>query len=105
MTKKREEWMKYWMPKLSPWAEKSEKVETENQDKPTKHHLGFCPVTAIMVICMIGQLVLLKKHEHAVKNLEICKRAREILKNNDVQKFDVEQPAAFVPCPVKINDS
>jgi hypothetical protein len=30
MTKKREEWMKYWMPKLSPWAEKSEKVETEN---------------------------------------------------------------------------
>lgn len=49
---KREEWMKYWG-KVFPWTVKSDNAETENA-APKKHHLGFCPVTAFVVLCMIG---------------------------------------------------
>lgn len=83
MTKKREEWMNYWMPKMAPWTVKSQKTDDIEGSQQSKHHgCGVCPITVIIVFCMLGQLVLLKKHEKALSNLEILKRAKEILKKN-----------------------
>jgi hypothetical protein len=51
---------------------------------------------------MFGQLVVLKMHEKALKEMQVLKRAKEIMAREAVVE---EQPQpTYVPCP-KINDS
>lgn len=62
-----------------------------------------------MVLSMIGQLVLLKMHEKALQEMQVLKRAKEIMARESNVVSDVEQTSqpTFVPsqpCP-KINDS
>jgi len=58
-----------------------------------------------MVVCMFGQLVVLKLHEKALKEMQVLKRAKEIMaRENFVNKAEEQPQPSYIPCP-KINDS
>ena len=72
--------------------------DEEDIDMPEqaqKHHFGFCPVYVVIIISMVLQIVLLKKHERALKNLKTLKRAKEIY----AQKQQEESQPQYVAAP------
>jgi hypothetical protein len=82
-----------------PTPEDMEEMEMPEEDKPKCH--GMCPVFAIIIVSMICQAVILKKHERALVNLKTLKRAKEIAAENAQKQQAVDVEAAqpqYVPC-------
>lgn len=111
----RDNFIKTWAPKLYPYVKEYEvahgmREPTEDEDveeEPRKHgHCGFCPVYVVIIISMALQVVVLKRHERALKNLKIIKRAKEIAQNSRPQPVEESGPGyAVVPAETVVEDS
>ena len=79
--------------------------EPETEAPHHKCHFGMCPVKLLIIISMIGQLVLLKKHERALNNLKTLKRAKEIYNQNATAETEAQPQYVPAPATTDANES